>query len=148
MLLHDSQLVRLAEKGSVPTACEASCVSIFSLSSFLPAFSAPPFWCPPPPAPFLSDLSAQYISLAAHTGVGWRESSWSHLFETNPEKGWAAIQLKGRQRRTFAMKLREKMKWCILSEKKCKKGDKPWALQWPQAVRQTSGLCLTKKWQI
>lgn len=28
MLLDDNQLVRLAEKGSVPIACKASCVSV------------------------------------------------------------------------------------------------------------------------
>lgn len=75
MLLHDYWLVRLAEKGSVPTACEDSCASLtlFTVTaeiSLLAYFSCSPFSDARPRQHHFSCLCVQHISLATCAGVG------------------------------------------------------------------------------
>lgn len=127
-LLHNYWLVRLAEKGSVLTACEASCVSLtlFTVTaeiSLLAYFLCCPFSDAHSHQYHFDGLCAQCISLATCAGVRnivQQESSWFHLFEKNQEEQWTEIEPKERQRVIFAMTPKEKMKWCILCEKKCK----------------------------
>lgn len=130
MLLRASWPVRLAGKGRVPTTCEASDISLALFSVIAGIFLLASFAHSPVTMPTHTSttcLSAQPVSLVAHTGVGYEgevvkwESSWSHPLETKPETGWAAIQLRGRWSSIFAMKLREKMKWCVWSEKNARK---------------------------